>query len=291
LVGAAALLSLAPPAFAQGKAPPAEEREEIEDKPDKEQPAVTSGGLYTLETYPRSEVARTLTLPQGIFEFIGEFNVDLSENVAFETFNPVVGLRYGLSDTFQLEAGADMSFSSTEAPVLTKVGVGPSGVGAVDSIAFWAAGDIALAYDLIDARVAVLLPVDPEFLFDIAVGLPFKFRVSEKIAILGLEEILIIHTGDGNGDTETDKPDLLISAAGVLQVIEPLAVMVRASLFVGEFKFSDKRKLPIDLDIQYSVSNIFDVGLGVTLTNLAPPEMQGNPTDSRAARLWARFRI
>ena len=40
LVGAAALLSLAPPAFAQGKAPPAEEREEIEDKPDKEQPAV-----------------------------------------------------------------------------------------------------------------------------------------------------------------------------------------------------------------------------------------------------------
>jgi hypothetical protein len=279
-------LSFARPAFAQ------EEKEEIEDTQDKDQPPVTAGGLYTIETFPRSEHARTLTLPQGILEFIGEIGFDLSEGRAFKTFNPVIGARYGLSDTFQVEAGADLSFSSFESPGLGKFGVGNSSIAPADTIALWAAAEIALSYDLVDARVALFVPVDPDFLLDIAVGLPFKFRLNEKIAIMGLEEILIIHTADGaDVDGDVDTPDLQISAAGLLQVIEPLAVIVRATLFVGAFKFSDQRRLPVDLDVQYSVSNQFDIGIGVSLTNLAPPENQGNPTDERAFRVWGRFRI
>ena len=284
----AAVLStaLAAPAWAQDEEP------EFEDKRDEDQPAVTAGGLYGLDTYPRSEHARTLTLPQGILELIAELHIDLTESVAFETFVPVIGVRYGISDSFQLEAGAAFSFSSADDMVLSKTGGGPSGgVAAGDSIGVFAAAEIALAYDLVDVRLGVNIPVDPEFLFDIVVGFPVKFRVNDKIAILGLEELLIIHTGDGDGIDGTDKPDLNLSVAGLYQVIEPLAVVVRASLFVEEFKFSDKRKLPVDLDVIYAISNQFDLGIGVSLTNLAPPENQGSPTDSRAFRIWGRFRI
>ena len=286
---AAALLTMAPRAFAQGKGE--EEPEEIEDKPDPKQPPVTAGGLYNISTFPLSEHARTLTLPVGIIEFIGEIGFDLSEGRAFKTFNPVIGARYGFTDTLQLEAGADLTFSSVETTLPSKFGVGNSNIAPVDTIAFWAAAEIALMYDLVDARIAVFLPVDPDFSFNVAAGLPFKFRLTDKIAVMGLEEILIVHTKDSDGVDGVDSPDLQVSVAGLLQVIDPLAVMVRATLFVQEFKFSDKRKLPVDLDIQYSVSNAFDIGIGVSLTNLAPPEGQGSPTDERAFRIWARFRI
>jgi hypothetical protein len=275
-----------PPAWAQ-------DEEEIPDKPDEDQPAVTTGGLYSLATYPRSEHARTLTMTEGVLEIGVELGIDLTEAVVFETYNPVIGARYGLSDSFQLEAGVDLSFSSAEfSPGLpSKLGVGPSGVAPFDSVALWAGAEIAIAYDLVDFRIVAFVPVDPEFLFDIALGLPFKFRVNPKIAILGMEEVLIIHTGDTDGDGETNKPDLHLSLAGLYQVIDPLAIIVRASLYVGEFKFSEQRRLPIDLDILYSISNQFDVGVGVTLTNLVPPGEGSSPTDQRAFRIFGRFRI
>src|SRR5262245_23803395 len=41
---------------------------EEEEAVDPDQPAVTAGGLYTIATYPQSEVERPLSITQKIFE-------------------------------------------------------------------------------------------------------------------------------------------------------------------------------------------------------------------------------
>src|SRR5687768_13508681 len=62
-----------------------EEGEEDEDKDDKDQPPVTAGGLYTLATYPQSEVERPLTITQNILEAKAGLGFDLTKDVTFES--------------------------------------------------------------------------------------------------------------------------------------------------------------------------------------------------------------
>lgn len=286
-----ALLAVAKPALADDKK---EEREEIEDRTDPNQPKATAAGVYSLATYPLREIDRTLLQPAGVVELKPEVFIDMSKGNTFKSW--VLGLEaeYGLSDTFELQAG------------VLATAVAPDGVD--KPVAVIAGVEFALAYDLIDARAAVALPLKPDFGFDIVLGLPLRIRINKNIAIVALDEILTIHTVgvetagtvDPNNPTatttekEVPKPDLTIGVGGLFQVLDQLAVIVEASIVLPGFETDEKiRRVPLELDIQYTVSNMFDVGLGLSLTNFLKKSATDKivPFDDRLLLLFARVRF
>jgi hypothetical protein len=272
---ALALATWSAPALAQ------EEREEIEDKRDPNQPKATSGGVYTLETYPLSEVERTLILPAGVAEIRADIDIDMSKGRTFELWTMRLFGRYALSDTFELQAGV----SSLQFIV-------PDGVD--NGVSLFAGIELALAHDLIDFRAGIEVPVAPEFLFDLVVGLPLKFRLGPKFAIVALEKIITVHTMSPVEGGDTPKPDLTISVGFVAQLMERLALILRAELILLEFETDDAhRRVPLQLDLQYTVWNNLDVGLGLRLGNFLQKDTADKivPFDNRSLILFAAWRF
>ena len=65
---------------------------EEEDEDAKDQPPVTSGGLFTMRTYPVRETLRPLTMTQKIGQLRLGLGTDISAKGAFESFG--VNLEY-----------------------------------------------------------------------------------------------------------------------------------------------------------------------------------------------------
>lgn len=254
---------------------------------DPNQPATTSGGLYTLDTFPLKEIERTLTMTEGVFELRPKLVAGLDKGATFETWTVALDARYGMRDTLELQAGTSLTLAAPE--------ISP-GVDANKPKSFYVAGELALKYDTVDLRAGLEIPVDPDFLLDFFVGLPVRLRLGPTIAIVGLEKVLIIHTMKPDGVSDTPKPDLNLSAAGIVQVMDQLAVFVRASVLVREF--DTRAAIPVQVDVQYTVSNILDIGLQLILSDLhfqtpavAEIKSESKPFDQRSAALYVRFRF
>ena len=82
-----------------------------EENPDKDQPPVTAGGLFTLKTYPTSEIARPLTITKGITQLRSSIGTDISAKGAFETAGVSLDAVYGVRDNFTLIAGMDTAYN------------------------------------------------------------------------------------------------------------------------------------------------------------------------------------
>lgn len=258
-------------------------------KPDPDQPLVTAGGNYALVNYPLSEVERTLLIPQGVIEAELLYQADLSKDIAFDTNTLTLFARYGVTQLVNARAAFTFDATSPDSA---------EGVSKDKTKILFLEGEAAIVYDLVDVRAGI----DVDFtssdrtLFDINVGLPVKYRLSNKLALIGLERILTIHTKarvDGGSTT----PDLNISLAGELVLIPPLAIILRATLQLVNAD-GDNRSLPIDLTVQYSVARQFDIGLGLTLTNVAPPSTMVSSSapspgalDGRALHLFVQGRL
>jgi hypothetical protein len=284
LVCGLTLLSSSPPASAQS-----EEREEIEDRSDPNQPKVTAGGVYGLATYPLNEVERTLLLPAGTIELRGDIDIDMTENQTFETWTLRLFGRYAIKDTFELQAGL------THLQLIVPEG-------ADRAVGIFAAVEIALAFDFIDFRGAIEIPIAPEAEFDRVLGLPLKYSIGNKLAINALERILTIHTVGRPAPTtedpnakETPKPDLTIGVGAVAQILDNLALILRATIILPEFETDESlRRLPVGHDLQYSLSNILDLGLGLRLENAIKKDASEDkivPFRDRALFVFARFRF
>jgi hypothetical protein len=277
------LVAFSAPAWAQ------EEKEEIEDKADPNQPVATAAGVYSLETYPNREIDRTLLQPAGVIEVRPELFIDMSKGRTFETWVLRLLGEYGLSDTMELQAGANaITFISQ------KETVGEVEIEAPKPVSLFAAIEIALAYDVVDFRGGVEIPVNPDFLLDIVLGLPIRWRLSSAIAILALEKILTIHTIKPEGADETPKPDLTISVGGLFQAMEKLALIVRAEIILPGFETGEEfRRVPLEVDLQYTVSNMLDLGLALRLENFLAKDTADKvvPFDNRSLALFARIRF
>jgi hypothetical protein len=70
-----------------------------------DQPPVTSGGLYTLKTYPQNENLRPLTITQGVTQLRFGLGTDLSAKGAFGTVGVTIEGEYGVADNFMLVGG------------------------------------------------------------------------------------------------------------------------------------------------------------------------------------------
>lgn len=201
-----------------GDADPEDPGDEPEDP--KEQPAITSGGLFTMRTYPINELQRPLTLTQKITQLRLGIGTDLSAKTAFEFFGVSLDARYGYKDNFTILGGfsGDYNFKGFN------ISAGFEG---------------SLAYDLFDIRLqariyraAIVSDLDdgaPPFVgepdesanegttgvptnfaagagtqFSVDLGFPFRYAATPQIAIIALETLMSIDfnsikRGDGGG--------------------------------------------------------------------------------------------
>ncbi len=195
-----------------------------DDEVDKDQPKVTAGGLFTLKSYPVSEIERPLTLTEGITQLRLSLGTDLSAKGAFGTFGANLEGQYGLTDNFTVIGGL------TDAYNFKQFGV-------------YAGFEAALAYDLIDIRLAAnvhrsalpnyqnfcspvtagdpMNPSDPtqcpsagaelvnlpdgtysagNTKFSLDLGFPFRYAFKPQIAIIALQTLISIDFNSARRD-------------------------------------------------------------------------------------------
>ncbi|HUS28682.1 MAG TPA: hypothetical protein VMZ53_09235 [Kofleriaceae bacterium] len=126
-----------------------DEEGEGEGDDDKDQPPVTAGGLFTMTSYPVREISRPLTLTQGITQLRASAGTDLSAKGAFESGGLSLEAVYGQADNFNIIGGLTNAYNFKQ-------------------FGFYAGFDAALAYDIVDFRLAAnvhrnALPVYADF--------------------------------------------------------------------------------------------------------------------------------
>jgi hypothetical protein len=225
-----------------------------DDAVDKDQPPVTSGGLFTLKTYPINQIQRPLTITRNIGEVRVGIGTDISNDTAFESVGVAVEGVYGYSDNFMLLGGL-------------------TSLGNFNQFAIYGGFEGALAYDLLDFRLAGRISRQaaipdamgntPDQKIDVGVdiGFPFRFAAKPEIAIVALQTLMAIDF--------TGKPDLIPSAGIATNPIPQLNLFVFAQLRVLDFKFNAANIIvPATARVSFSPNQKFDLGLEFTLLNL-----------------------
>lgn len=296
------------------------------DEDDKEQPPVTAGGLFTINTYPQRELSRPLTMTEHISQLRLSTGTDVSAKGAFETFG--VGLEgiIGIKDNFSLIGGFTDAYNFKQF-----------------SAYFGFEG--GLVYDLFDIRVAANLhrnaiphfcdqdnalgmaPAncnnDGQFLnvpdgvydaggtqFSLDVGFPFRYSFTPQIAIVALQTLISfdfnrvekdhvkqVLTG-ANMDMVTTqavgddiKPDLVPSLGIATNPIPPISIVVFAQFKVPDFDTTvGNFEVPVTGRIEVSPNQKLDIGIDFTLLNVKPPDPQ-SPLDNRFLSLFMQARI
>ncbi len=210
-----------------GKDSDSEEGDE-EDEDAKDQPPITSGGLFTMATYPVREISRPLTMTQNLTQARLSVGTDLSAKGAFETAGVSLEAVYGYSDNFMLLGGFTSAYNMKQFGVY-----------------FGFEG--ALAYDLVDFRLAANLHRNaiPQFdffcnppavvnempisntcmnsdatikalpsgkfskggtKFSVDIGFPFRYAIKPEIAIVALYTLMSIDFNSVSRDYATVVP-------------------------------------------------------------------------------------
>ena len=187
-----------------------------DDEDAKDQPAVTSGGLFTMNTYPVREISRPLTLTQHITQLRLGLGTDLSAKGAFGTFGVNLEAGYGYSDNFMLIGGMTDAYNFKQ-------------------FGFYVGFEGSIVYDLLDIRLAAnvhrsALPSYSTFCnppampgemitaghpacgnmgasqdvlpdgnfsaggtqFSIDLGFPFRYAIKPEVAIVALQTLMSI---------------------------------------------------------------------------------------------------
>ena len=280
-----------------------EDPDEQEDP--KDQPPITAGGLYTMKTFPIRENERPLTITQKITQLRLGVGTDVSNKGAFESAGVNLEGLHGYSDNFMLVGGFLSAYN-------------------VNQFAVYGGFEGALAYDLIDIRLAarvgrtaipqlelvddgnggmVLLPSGKYDSGDIKaavdIGFPFRYVARPEIAIVALQSVMSVDFNatdcvDVMGEEQCGneiKPDLNPSLGIVTNPIAPVSLVVQAQLQVVDFDFTNNLKVPASIRIQFSPTRQIDIGGEFTLLNIKPKEGEGGAFDNRFLSLFfaARF--
>jgi hypothetical protein len=274
---------------------------------DKDQPPVTAGGLFTMSTYPVSEILRPLTMTQQITQLRLGIGTDLSSLGAFSSAGVSLEAQHGLSDNFTLIGGFTSAYNFAQ-------------------FGFYGGFEGSLAYDLVDIRVAAnvhrfaiphicgadtpvpdgckdptdatgmtLLPLpDGKYSagktqFSIDLGFPFRYSIKPEIAIIALQTLMSIDLNGVAGNKTT--PDLNPSVGIATNPIPALSLVVFAQLRVIDFNTdAGNFQVPVTGRVEFSPNQKFDIGLEFTLLNIKPPDPQ-KPLDNRFLSLFIQSRF
>jgi hypothetical protein len=206
--------------------------EEGEDPDDKDQPAVTAGGLFTMSTYPVRELFRPLTMTRNITQVRLGLGTDISAKGAFGTGGFSLEAQYGVADNFMVIGGLTDAYNFKQ-------------------FGFYAGFEGALIYDLVDIRLAANFhrnaiaeylvfcnpPASPNEMpvngacqnamatqdnlpsgtytaggtkVSLDLGFPFRYAIKPEIAIVALQTLMSIDFNSVNKDfvqvTPVDSP-------------------------------------------------------------------------------------
>jgi hypothetical protein len=260
-----------------------EEEEEEEDEDAKDQPPVTAGGLFTMESYPVRELHRPLTMTQKITQLRLGLGTDVSAKGAFESAGVSLEAIHGARDNVSILGGFTSAYNFKQFGVYAGV-------------------EAALAYDLIDVRSALRLSrpaiaaFDPDTMMvvpgeyeagdikvSLDVGFPFRYVATPEIAVVALNTLMSI-------DLDGTKPDLNPSLGIATNPIAPLSVVIFAQLQIIDFDTTaDKFNIPATARIQFSPNQKWDIGGEFTFLDLKPE--QGNFYDNRFLTLYLQNRF
>lgn len=272
---------------------------EDEEEEDEEQPKVTAGGLFTLKTYPISEIERPLTMTEGIAEGKLGLGFDISNKTAFKSFGASLDFRYGYKDNVELQAGF-------------------KGVYNFKGFEIYAGLEAGIVYDFLDFRVTgvvgrlggLTIPTDPneepepvalgDTGFAIDVGFPFRYAPKPQVAVVAFDTLFQFDlvADDTSFDEESGtfkadaRPDAKPSIGIIVQPVEPFAIKLTAQAQIPNFDFSetDNIAIPATASFQYTPKNTFDFGMEFTFQNMKPPEGQ-NFYDQRFLLFYAQMRV
>jgi hypothetical protein len=270
---------------------------------DKDQPPVTAGGLFTMKTYPVSEILRPLTMTQQITQLRLGIGTDLSSLGAFSSVGLSLEAQHGMTDNFTLIGGLTSAYNFAQFGV-------------------YAGFEGSLAYDLVDIRLAANLhrfaiphicgqdqPIPSGCMdsmgamlaipdgkydagntqFSLDLGFPFRYSIKPEIAIIALQTLMSIDFNAVAGNKAT--PDLLPSVGIATNPIPALSLVVFAQLRVVDFNTdAGNFQVPVTGRVEFSPSQQFDIGLEFTLLNIKPPDPQ-KPFDNRFLSLFLQARI
>jgi hypothetical protein len=261
-----------------------EDDDAVED--DKDQPPVTAGGLFTMNTYPVNELLRPLTITQNLTQLRLGVGTDLSANNAFESFGVSLEAVHGIADNFMVIGGLTSAYNFKQ-------------------FGFYGGFEGSLAYDLLDIRLAANLHrfavpgtdaagmptgeiTGGDIKFSVDLGFPFRYSVKPEIAIIALQTLMSIDFNSvaGNGA----KPDLNPSLGLATNPIPQLSLVAFAQLQIPDFNTdANSLKVPVTGRVEFSPSQKFDIGLEFVLLNVKPPS--GSPIDNRFLNLFIQARF
>jgi len=281
---------------------------------DRDQPLVTSGGLFTMKTYPVSELLRPLTITQNITQARLAIGTDLSSLGAFGSAGVSLEGQYGVADNFMVIGGFTNAYNFNQFSV-------------------YGGFEGSLIYDLLDIRLAanlhrfavprfcnVEMPADiagckddmgmfkalPDGNYDaggtqfsVDIGFPFRYSLKPEIAIIALQTLMSI---DFNEASRTDasgksipnngsRPDLIPSVGVATNPIPQLSLVVFGQLRVIDFNTDGSNfQIPVTGRVEFSPNQQLDLGLEFTLLNIKPPDPQ-KPLDNRFLSLFVQGRF
>jgi len=184
---------------------------------EKDQPPVTAGGLFTLNTYPVREISRPLTMTQKITQLKLSVGTDLSAKGAFESAGVSLEAIRGITDNFSVIGGLTSAYNFKQY-----------------SVYFGFEG--ALAYDVLDIRLAANLhrfaitrfcgndPKAPTTCddmtaalpsgnydaagtqFSVDLGFPFRYSFTPEIAVVALQTLISIDFNGQERGTPSARP-------------------------------------------------------------------------------------
>lgn len=188
--------------------------DEESDADDKDQPPVTAGGMFTMQTYPVRELLRPLTLTQKVTQLKLSVGTDISAKGAFESAGVSLEGQHGVTDNFMVIGGLTSAYNFKQ-------------------FGFYAGFEGALIYDLLDVRLAANVhrnaianyslfcnpPATPNEMpnggacsnamatqdnlpngkynaggtkFSLDIGFPFRYAIKPEIAIVALQTLMSI---------------------------------------------------------------------------------------------------
>jgi len=102
---------------------------------EKDQPPVTAGGLFTINSYPVRELARPLTITKKVTQLRLGLGTDISAKGAFQSVGADLDVIYGVQDNFEIIGGINSAYNFNQFSV-------------------YAGFEGALVYDVVDIRLA-----------------------------------------------------------------------------------------------------------------------------------------
>jgi hypothetical protein len=204
--------------------------DESDDPDDRDQPAMTAGGLFTMSSYPVRELFRPLTMTEHIAQVRLGVGTDISAKGAFATGGLSVEGQYGVTDNFMVIAGLTDAYNFRQ-------------------FGFYAGFEGALVYDLLDLRVAAnfhrnaianfsnfcspvatgdattpMFPSDCKAAnaelvnlpngdynsggvkFSLDIGFPFRYSIKPEIAIIALQTLISVDFNSVDKDHSLSQP-------------------------------------------------------------------------------------